>query len=1036
MPEVSAIPAPKVEPTKPVEKLLPEKKKDNEQNLCVQTKLIVGAPDDPYEKEADSVAESVMRAPQENFVQRKCAECEKEEKIHRQVERDQLFGQAKFVSDYPFIQRRCTHCDEETKMQRKPIGDNTPSFIQTKSNTESSVSNSLSSSIQNSRGNGSLMDNNTQSFMENRMGADFSSVKIHTGKEAVQMNKELNAQAFTVGSDVYFNEGKYQPHSSEGKQLLAHELTHVVQQNGKLFRQFIQLAPADCGKEFLYSFEAIANAEKEKDHRGVPRLYYTQPTGLDEHIAKYYKDTPLKLVAGTNFDAGQTSSNKFWRAVCFSPAAGAPKMIYWVLNEYISKKEIKPPDVKSKITEEPASAEFLKPGWTEIHELGIPYKEGSLSENGGVNLRRNMSGAKEDIIKWLPINTKLFIISQSPAKDWYAVTTLSGNQGEFGYVNAQFIWRFLPDPESEVKKIKKGDTPIDIASAYYSPKGFNVWGKDSRYVVNALAWVNKNAKHNGTGEPGIKKPGDIDEPWFTAKATADVYIWLPGAAFMNKIYETVAKYGGGTGSLTADMWRSLKAAFEYVEYGIAFVGGLIHGFVKSLYDAIAGLVGLAVDVIVSVFTLNVVKDIGDIIDMFKKITWDDIKNALADWWAGWEKKLMSSNPWVAGHAHGYLTGYIMAEAAQLLLTGGILTEIKAGIWGSRFGKALQATNAYRKFAAGLEKAVEVGGKGKKALGAAAEAVRLSKPFQKIEMAVAWVKNALWLTKETIADLSLDAINELRKLPDWVIEKLRHYGDDAKRFLLRCYSPCKVNIDAIIRHFELLSGKASAAAKKLTSIDEILAALPAEMEKSLIRSKLKSHPAWVEAIKKAGLTDEELKIISEFLTGADKTNAKTAYETFTKTLSHLIPAKVGPDITKFNEIAELLVDMEVRFGSAVKGPMFENFIKLHGDRFKNIRFGRATFSNGKLAKVRTSDGFIDSTRELWEFKHTFEKVPADQLKDYKNIMALGIESAEGATVKSVNYVFPTKEAAELNKHLLSEGFKVFFFEHPNIVKPFI
>src|SRR5436190_8978074 len=61
-------------------------------------------------------------------------------------------------------------------------------------------------------------------------GNDFSNVKIHTDTEAIQMNHELNAKAFTVGNDVYFNQGEYQPGSESGKHLLAHELTHVVQQ--------------------------------------------------------------------------------------------------------------------------------------------------------------------------------------------------------------------------------------------------------------------------------------------------------------------------------------------------------------------------------------------------------------------------------------------------------------------------------------------------------------------------------------------------------------------------------------------------------------------------------------------------------------------------------------------------------------------------------------------------------------------------------------------------------------------------------------
>jgi hypothetical protein len=62
------------------------------------------------------------------------------------------------------------------------------------------------------------------------MGADFSEVRIHTDREATDMNKSLRAQAFALGRDVFFNAGKYRPETTKGLHLLAHELTHVVQQ--------------------------------------------------------------------------------------------------------------------------------------------------------------------------------------------------------------------------------------------------------------------------------------------------------------------------------------------------------------------------------------------------------------------------------------------------------------------------------------------------------------------------------------------------------------------------------------------------------------------------------------------------------------------------------------------------------------------------------------------------------------------------------------------------------------------------------------
>ena len=63
------------------------------------------------------------------------------------------------------------------------------------------------------------------------MGADFSGVRVHTGGEAHQLNEQLSAKAFTTGNDIFFRGGEYNPQSGSGQELLAHELTHVVQQS-------------------------------------------------------------------------------------------------------------------------------------------------------------------------------------------------------------------------------------------------------------------------------------------------------------------------------------------------------------------------------------------------------------------------------------------------------------------------------------------------------------------------------------------------------------------------------------------------------------------------------------------------------------------------------------------------------------------------------------------------------------------------------------------------------------------------------------
>jgi hypothetical protein len=80
------------------------------------------------------------------------------------------------------------------------------------------------------RGGGSPLDVDTRSVMESRLGSDFGDVRVHTDTSAHESAKSVNAQAYTVGSDIVFQSGSYQPDSPAGQHMLAHELTHVVQQ--------------------------------------------------------------------------------------------------------------------------------------------------------------------------------------------------------------------------------------------------------------------------------------------------------------------------------------------------------------------------------------------------------------------------------------------------------------------------------------------------------------------------------------------------------------------------------------------------------------------------------------------------------------------------------------------------------------------------------------------------------------------------------------------------------------------------------------
>lgn len=211
----------------------------------VQPKLTIGQPGDKYEQEADQVAEQVIRMPEpinHKSVQRQGEEEQKEVQmkplataitplVQREaaVEEDKDLLQTKPLNaaTTSSVQRKCAACEaEEEAVQMKPS-------LQSKAaDGEFQASSDIESQLSRSKSGGSPLSDEVRSFMEPRFGTDFGQVRVHTNSRAVQMNRELSAQAFTHGRDIYFGAGKYNPRSSDGKRLLAHELTHVVQQAG------------------------------------------------------------------------------------------------------------------------------------------------------------------------------------------------------------------------------------------------------------------------------------------------------------------------------------------------------------------------------------------------------------------------------------------------------------------------------------------------------------------------------------------------------------------------------------------------------------------------------------------------------------------------------------------------------------------------------------------------------------------------------------------------------------------------------------
>jgi hypothetical protein len=284
-------------------------KKQNDQ-VDIQAKLSIGQPNDKYEQEADAMADKVVQrlsttttdvseskpsgdiqakplaAAITPVVQKKCATCEQEEKLQKKEDdpeaiKGELQKKPIFESntepppddDKP-VQKKCEACEyeKEKEVQKKPD-----------SVAPQAASPSVEANLSASKGSGSPMPESTKTQMESSFGADFSGVRIHNDSKAAQMSTDLNAQAFTHGNDVYFNKGKYDPQSDSGKHLLAHELTHTVQQGASISRKEdvpqIQKVPATEEQKQAVR-NALAGLGVRLDDANVQEIYDQYPNGV------------------------------------------------------------------------------------------------------------------------------------------------------------------------------------------------------------------------------------------------------------------------------------------------------------------------------------------------------------------------------------------------------------------------------------------------------------------------------------------------------------------------------------------------------------------------------------------------------------------------------------------------------------------------------------------------------------------------------------------------------------------------------------
>ncbi|HST20354.1 MAG TPA: DUF4157 domain-containing protein [Blastocatellia bacterium] len=218
----------------------------------LQRKAKISQPGDAYEREADRVADQVMRMPQQ---------ANEDEKRKRPEEETAV--QMKSVDGAADIHRQ--EMSQEEEKRKRPEEETT---VQAKEGAGEApeVTPEVESGITNLQSGGEPLSENVRAEFEPRFGQDFSEVRVHKGGQAEESARSLNARAYTTGRDIAFGAGEYKPETDEGKKLIAHELTHVVQQGGA--DHSLGRAPTSV-QRWRWPWEEVPNNDAERIRLGV-----------------------------------------------------------------------------------------------------------------------------------------------------------------------------------------------------------------------------------------------------------------------------------------------------------------------------------------------------------------------------------------------------------------------------------------------------------------------------------------------------------------------------------------------------------------------------------------------------------------------------------------------------------------------------------------------------------------------------------------------------------------------------------------------
>ena len=661
--------------------------------------------------------------------------------------------------------------------------------------------------------------------MEQRFGHDFSKVRVHSGAPAEMSARDMNAHAYTVGHHIVFAAGQFAPGTQAGQRLIAHELTHVVQQSGSdgvtVDKSDEQRGLSPISREQGSAAEHLADATAND---AVTDALHAPIVGTGLAIAR--KPRTGATAAAPPAVKEMTREEARTVLVAYVAAAGA--------DDTLAAMDAIVAALRMPFTLENASTRLrlLTAAFSLVDEGGAATVLAALTEPVGARQKHlhERFGRLDSDFRTPLLEILRKRASAKPAREGEQAAESS----KVPSLNGKATWIEL-DQGVFAYLVNAGMTVNDVA-AYLS-------GHPD--LPNILAKLNNVSRATPLeeGHPVIVSIDFIDREQAIREMPEHVRSRIASArpgrmlhAQHQRLMQVRTGHPLGPGAfglipltqLTIRQIGTLPVAvIETLKYPAGFIVGLLEG----AWDAIADLFVGAADMIKTVGKMLYDLVTGNLDKIWKmlmgwvkmlQLAWKNRGEIAADFMDKWEAK----DDWIRGRFQGKVLGWVMMTALIVIVTAGqgaiaqisgkwkfVIDALKLAERAGDLGTYVRAAGKLPGKAADVvrSKLVRQSGQVTEEVEEAAERIvkegkrsPIGEAFTAIDTAREWAMRTLKLSWEITKDLTLDAINRLRRLPRAMWERISRFSDDVKRWLLGCASPCEVDMDAIMRTLDNLT----------------------------------------------------------------------------------------------------------------------------------------------------------------------------------------------------------------------------------------